>query len=72
MIDRTHTGFHCHTRHLFRTVKGDLTCGSRGTVTYEMENRDRHLILVNWDTGISAPVFPHEIELQHKATAPLR
>lgn len=64
MIDRTHAGFRCHTRHLLRTVKGDLPRGSYGTVVYEMDNLGRHLILVNWDTGISVPVFPDEIELQ--------
>jgi len=64
MIDRTHTGFRCHTRHPIRTVKGDLPRGNYGTVVYEMDNLGRHLILVNWDTGISVPVFPDEIELQ--------
>jgi hypothetical protein len=28
-----------------------------------MENLGRQLILVSWDTGISVPVFPDEIEL---------
>jgi len=54
MIDRTHAGFRCNTRHLLRTVKGDLPRGSQGTVAYEMDNLGRHLILANWDTGISA------------------
>ena len=69
MINRTHTGFCCHTRHLRRTVKGALPRGSRGTVAYEMENLGRHLILVNWDTGIAVPVFPHEVELHSEPTA---
>lgn len=64
MIDRTHTGLRCHTLHLVRTVKGDLPRGSRGTVVHEMDNLGRHLILVDWDTGISVPVFPDEIELE--------
>lgn len=63
MIDRTHTGLRCHTQHLVRTVKGDLPRGSQGTVVYETENLGRQLILVSWDTGISVPVFPGEIEL---------
>ncbi len=62
MIDRTHTGFRCYTRHLVRTVKGDLPRESQGTIVYEMENLGRQLILVNWDNGISVPVFPNEIE----------
>jgi hypothetical protein len=66
MIDRTSTGCRCHTRRPIRTVKGDLPRGSRGTVVYEMDSLGRHLILVNWDTGISVPVFPHEIELHRE------
>lgn len=69
MIDRTHAGFRCHTRHPIRTVKGDLQRGSQGTVSYEMDNLDRHLIFVNWDKGISVPVFPDEIELIHEQAA---
>lgn len=64
MIDRTHAGLRCHTRHLVRTVKGDLPRGSQGTVVYETENLGRQLILVSWDTGIAVPVFPDEIELE--------
>ena len=64
MIDRTHTGLRCHTLHLVRTVKGDLPRGSQGTVVHEMDNLGRHLILVDWDTGIAVPVFPDEIELE--------
>jgi hypothetical protein len=48
---------------LIRTVKGNLPRDSHGTVVYEMENLGRHLILVNWDMGISVPVFPDEIEM---------
>ena len=64
MIDRTHTGLRCHTQHLVRTVKGDLPRGSQGTVVYETENLGRQLILVQWDTGVTVPVFPDEIELE--------
>ena len=45
MIDRTHTGYRCHTRFLVRTAKGDLPRGSHGTVVYELENLGRVLIL---------------------------
>ena len=64
MIDRTHTGCQCHARFLVRTVIGDLLRGSHGTVIYELENLGRTLILVRWDTGMSVPVFPDEIELE--------
>ena len=64
MIDHTHTGVRCHTRRLLRTVQGILPRESLGTVVYELDNSGRHLIMVNWDNGITAPVFPDEIALQ--------
>jgi hypothetical protein len=66
MIDRTHTGIRCSTRLPLRTVNGFLPRGSEGTVVYEMDNLGRHLILVNWDTGFSVPVFPNEVALEHE------
>jgi len=70
MIDRTHNGFHCHIRHPVRTVQGNLPRDSQGTVLYEMDNLGRHLILVNWDTGILVPVFPNEVEFEDELTLP--
>jgi len=70
MINRTHAGLRCHTLRLVRTVKGDLPRGSQGTVVYEMDNLGRRLILVDWDRGISVPMFPEEIELQREYAAP--
>jgi hypothetical protein len=71
MIDRTQAGCRCHTRHLLRTVKGNLPRGSQGTVVYEMDNLGRRLILVNWDSDILVPAFPDEIELEGEHVAPL-
>ncbi len=64
MIDRTQTGARCYTVRFIRTVKGDLSRGSYGTVLHAMENLGRRLILVHWDTGITVPVFPDEIVLE--------
>ena len=66
MIDRTHSGCRCSVIHPIRTVEGDLPRGSHGTVVYEMDNLDRHLILVNWDKGLLVPVFPQEIEFERE------
>ena len=71
MIDRTQAGRRCYTRHLVRTVKGDLSRASYGTIVYQMENLGRQLILVNWDKGISVPVFPDEIEIEPPNTVAL-
>jgi hypothetical protein len=70
MINRTQAGLRCFTRHLVRTVKGDLPRESRGTILYEMENLGRQLILVTWDNGISVPVFPDEIEVEGDNASP--
>jgi len=69
MLDRTHTGWRCRTQRLIRTVKGDLPRGSQGTIVYETENLGRQLIFVSWDTGISVPVFPDEIEWEAQRNA---
>jgi hypothetical protein len=71
MIDRTHAGIRCSTRFPLRTIKGNLPRGSQGTVEYAMDNLGRLLILVDWDTGFSVPVFPNEIDLQSESTASL-
>jgi hypothetical protein len=63
MLNHTHTGVRCYTRHFLRTIKGNLPRGSYGTVVYETENLGRQLILVNWDCGIAVPAFPDEIAL---------
>ena len=69
MLDRTHTGWRCRTQRLIRTVKGDLPRGSQGTIVSETENLGRQLIFVSWDTGISVPVFPDEIEWEAQRNA---
>ena len=69
MIDRTHTGIRCSTRVLLCTVEGLLPQGSQGTVVYEMDNLGRHLILVNWDSGFSVPVFPNEVAFEPESGA---
>jgi hypothetical protein len=72
MIDRSRAGVRCHTRQFIRTVKGDLLRGSQGTVVYETENLGRQLILVDWDSGFSVPVFPEEIELEERCATGVR
>ena len=68
MIDRTQAGTRCYTVHFIRTVKGDLSRGSYGTVLHTMENLGRPLILVHWDTGITVPVFPDEIVIESQGS----
>jgi hypothetical protein len=69
MIDRSRAGMRCRAIRLIRTVKGDFPKGTWGTVCYEMENLERRLVLVAWDTGATVPVFPDEIEILSCAAA---
>lgn len=61
MTHTTHAGIRCRAIHHLRTVKGDLPCGSQGTVLNEVENLGRRLVIVHWDQGFVVPTFPQEI-----------
>ena len=63
MIDQSQIGARCQTVRPVRTMKGNLPKNSQGVIQYEMDNLDRCLILVHWDQGFTAPVFPDEIEI---------
>ena len=64
MIDRSHSGTRVRTLRFVRTVKGDLSPGTQGTIVYETENLGRHLVFVEWDVGFAVPAFPDEIEME--------
>ncbi|OGZ45693.1 MAG: hypothetical protein A3C84_04620 [Candidatus Ryanbacteria bacterium RIFCSPHIGHO2_02_FULL_48_12] len=66
MIDRSHSGFRVHTLRFVRTVKGDLSPGTQGTIVYETESLGRQLVLIDWDAGFSVPAFPDEIEIEDR------
>jgi hypothetical protein len=63
MVDRTHTGKRCRTLQNLTTRDGILRRDTCGTIRYEMDNLDRRLVFVEWENGMSTPVFAHEIEL---------
>lgn len=63
MMDHTYAGARCRALQHINTVQGPLSRGSCGTIRYEMDNLGRRLVLVDWDAGISVPVFPPEIEI---------
>jgi len=63
MLDRSHFGRRCRTLLQVSTAQGTLRRYSEGTIRYEMDNLDRHLIFVDWDNGMTALVFPGEIEM---------
>lgn len=63
MIDRSHAGLRCRTRRLVYTAQDVLPRHSYGTIRYELDNLDRRLVFVDWDTGVEVLVFPAEIEV---------
>ena len=69
MIDQSQIGVRCQTVRPVRTMKGNLPKNSQGVIQYEMDNLDRHLILVHWDQGFTVPVFPDEIEIYAQSDA---
>jgi hypothetical protein len=63
MTDHTHVGARCRTVQHINTHEGALRRDTYGTIRYEVDNLDRHLVFVDWDNGISVAVFPQEIEI---------
>ena len=50
-----------------RTNRGLIDKNEKGTIKDEIENLDRKLICVRWDSGIETYVFGDEIELLNAA-----
>lgn len=69
MIDRTRSGIWCRTLRSMDIVQGTLPRDSYGTLRYEMDSLDRRLVLVDWDNGLSVPVFPYEIKILQQEKA---
>lgn len=63
MIDWTRAGMRCRTVRPVRIEGADLPRGAWGTIHYETESLGRPVVLVDWDNGPSAHMFPHEIEV---------
>ncbi|HEV8713956.1 MAG TPA: hypothetical protein VGX03_14160 [Candidatus Binatia bacterium] len=63
MVDRTHTGLRCRVVRHLSTRDGLLRRDAYGTIQYEMDNLGRHLVFVDWDNGMTTPVFAQEVEI---------
>lgn len=63
MIDLSSKGIRCRAAREIRTNWGMVTSSTGGTIQYEIEKLGRHLILVDWDNGLSLNVSPSEIEI---------
>ena len=63
MIDRTKSGMRCRARGMLHSHSAMVQPGQEGTITYEVENLGRWMVLVQWDNGPSLFAFPEEIEI---------
>jgi hypothetical protein len=63
MIDTRRKGIRCRAKKLIRDHGVTIEPDNRGTIVYEIEDLERRLILVEWDSGPSLYVFPSEIEM---------
>ncbi len=63
MIDTSLTGRRCRTTKEIRSHQGLTRRFTEGTIQYDLENIGRHLLSVEWDSGVTDYVYPFEIEI---------
>jgi hypothetical protein len=63
MVDMTRTGIRCRAIREVRSHRGVVKRFTEGTIRHQIDSFGRHLICVEWDSGITAYVFPFEIEI---------
>jgi hypothetical protein len=56
-------GLRCRATRQIRTHAGNVQLSAEGTIISEIDNLGRHLIEVDWQNGVRAYVFPHEIDI---------
>ena len=67
MIDVTLTRMRCRATREIRTSQGLIRCSTEGVIQCEMNNLGRHLIQVQWDSGVTDYAYPSEIEILGQA-----
>ena len=63
MMSGSAAGSRCRANRQIRTHAGNVQLFAEGTIVAEFDNLGRHLIEVDWENGVRAYVFPHEIEI---------
>jgi hypothetical protein len=63
MLDTPLTRMRCRATKPIRSHQGLVMRDSEGVIQHEMENLGRHLISVQWETGVIDYVYPFEIEI---------
>ena len=72
MVDTSLTGMRCRATKEIRSHQGLVRRYSEGIIQYNMDNLGRHLISVQWDTGVIDYVYPLEIELLGQGDEPAK
>lgn len=63
MVDTSLTGMRCRATREVRSHQGLVKKLTEGTIRHHIDNFGRHLISVQWDSGVTDYVFPFEIEI---------
>jgi len=63
VIDTSLSGMRCRATREVRSRQGLIRRSTEGTVQHDIDNFGRHLISVQWDSGVTDYVFPSEIEI---------
>jgi len=63
LIDTSLTGRRCRATKEIRSHQGLTRRFTEGTIQYDVENIGRHLLSVEWDSGVTDYVYPFEIEI---------
>lgn len=63
MVDTSMTGMRCRATREVRSHQGLVKRLTEGTIQHHIDNFGRHLISVQWDSGVTDYVFPFEIEI---------
>ena len=63
MIDAISTRIRCRATREIRTSQGLIRCSTEGVIQCQMDNLGRHLIQVQWDSGVTDYAYLSEIEI---------
>lgn len=63
MIGTSLAGLRCRAMRELRSHQGLVKRFTEGTIHHDLNNLGRHLISVQWDSGVTDYVFPLEIEI---------
>jgi hypothetical protein len=70
MVDTSMTGMRCRATKEIRSHRGLIRRYSEGIIQYDINNLGRHLIGVQWDSGVIDYVYPLEIEILGQGDEP--